>query len=64
MKKIRLSDIDFDFFDMEIFSGEFIFFSKYKEVFRCMWKEQVRNVIMDMVFLNNFILWINGDGLF
>lgn len=40
MKKIRLSDTDFDLFDMEISPGEFIFFSKHKEAFRCMWKEQ------------------------
>lgn len=55
MKKIRLSDTDFDLFDMEISPGEFIFFSKHKEAFRCMWKEQVRNAIM--VLLNNFNLF-------
>ncbi|XP_052082387.1 uncharacterized protein LOC127720014 [Mytilus californianus] len=40
MRKIRLSDTDIEFFDMEVSPTEFLFFTKHKDAFRCMWKEQ------------------------
>ncbi|XP_060078473.1 uncharacterized protein LOC132557961 [Ylistrum balloti] len=40
MRKIRLSDTDIEFFDLEVSPAEFMFFQKHKDAFRCMWKEQ------------------------
>ncbi|XP_021360403.1 uncharacterized protein LOC110454914 [Mizuhopecten yessoensis] len=40
MRKIRLSDTDIEFFDLEVSPAEFLFFQKHKDAFRCMWKEQ------------------------
>ncbi|KAK3102240.1 hypothetical protein FSP39_009846 [Pinctada imbricata] len=40
MRKIRLSDTDFEFFDYEVQPSEFQFFQKHKEAFLCMWKDQ------------------------
>ncbi|XP_033746231.1 uncharacterized protein LOC117331562 [Pecten maximus] len=40
MRKIRLSDTDIEFFDLEVSPTEFMFFQKHKDAFRCMWKEQ------------------------
>ncbi|XP_069109360.1 uncharacterized protein [Argopecten irradians] len=40
MRKIRLSDTDIEFFDLEVSPTEFLFFQKHKDAFRCMWKEQ------------------------
>lgn len=40
MRKIRLSDTDIELFDMEVSPAEFLFFTKHKDAFRCMWKEQ------------------------
>ncbi|XP_061187815.1 uncharacterized protein LOC133195863 [Saccostrea echinata] len=40
MKKIRLSDTDLELFELEISPGDYTFFTRHKEAFRCMWKEQ------------------------
>ncbi|XP_062574312.1 uncharacterized protein LOC134236151 [Saccostrea cucullata] len=40
MKKIRLSDTDLELFELEINPGDYTFFTRHKEAFRCMWKEQ------------------------
>ncbi|KAL3852476.1 hypothetical protein ACJMK2_016109 [Sinanodonta woodiana] len=40
MRKIRLSDNDVVFFDLEISPTEYMFYQKHKDAFRTMWMEQ------------------------
>ena len=41
MRKIRLSDTDLEFFELEVSPPEFAFFQKHKDAFKSMWKDQV-----------------------
>ena len=50
MRKIRLSDTDIEFFDMEVSPTEFLFFTKHKDAFRCMWREQVSVKIRNTIY--------------
>ncbi|KAK3612008.1 hypothetical protein CHS0354_021683 [Potamilus streckersoni] len=50
MRKIRLSDTDVEFFDLEISPSEYMFYQKHKDAFRTMWLEQ------DKPFWTRFVI--------